>query len=246
MEKTTMGERFKTDNNPMVVCPYCHGPGRPLDDVRGVGVRNGGGFWPRNKKIVAFLREYLRKEFNLGKAKISVRKLAKSAGIVLVSYDLAEFQKSLLTRDLIASEEAASLVKSILLEKGLSAEGSTEAFELRRKAKIMPLVIKRKVWWEPVPGATSYVVYLSEDVAIFEPDNFFWETTPGIISKPVIGKTELILPDDWPEFPKEPGTYYIGITSRDDLGNQSDPFIVSGSFKFLAPSAPSQGGIESL
>jgi hypothetical protein len=89
-------------------------------------------------------------------------------------------------------------------------------------------------------------VYLSEDVAIFEPDNFFGETTPGIISKPVIGKTELILPDDWPEFPKEPGTYYIGITSRDDLGNQSYPFIVSGSFKFLAPPAPSRGGIESL
>jgi len=246
MEKTTMGERFKTDSNPMIVCPYCLGSGRPFDDVRGVNVRDGGGIWLKNKKKVAFLIGYLRKEFNLDKAKISVRKLAKSAGIVLTSYDSAEFQEGLLWRDLIAAEEDASLIKSILLEKGLSTNGSIEAFELRRKAEIMPLVLKRKVWWESVPGASSYVVYLSDDRAIFEPDNFLWETTPGIISKRVIGKTEVIIPDDWPEVPKEPGTYYIGITSRDDLGNQSDPFLVSGSFKFLAPPAPSQGGIESL
>ena len=245
MEKITTGDRFKTDDNPMIVCPHCHGSGRPLDDVRGVSIWNGGGFWLRNKKIVAFLIKYLRKEFILDKAKISFRKWAKSAGIVLASYDLTEFQESLLPRD-IASEEAASLVKSILLEKGLSAGSSIEAFKLRGKIMSKELVMKRKVWWEPVPEATSYVVYLSEDIAIFEPDNFFWETTSGIISKPVIGKTELILPDDWPEFPKEPGTYYIGITSRDDLGNQSYPFIVSGSFKFLAPPAPSRGGIESL
>jgi hypothetical protein len=246
MEKTIMGERFKTDNNPMIVCPYSHGSGRPFDDVRGANVRDLGGFWLRNKKKVAFLIGYLRKEFNLDKAKISVTKLAKSAGIVFRSYDLAEFQESLLLRDLIASEEAASLVKSILLEKGLSADGSIEAFELRRKAKIMPLVVKRKVWWEPVPGATSYVVYLSRDKTIFEPDRFSWETTPRIISKPVTGKTEVIVPDEWPEFPKEPGTYYIGITSRDDLGNQSDPFLLSGLFKFLAPPAPARGGIEHL
>jgi len=92
--------------------------------------------------------------------------------IVLASYDLTEFQESLLPRD-IASEEAASLVKSILLEKGLSADSSIEAFELRGKIMSKELVMKRKVWWEPVPGATSYVVYLSEDIAIFEPDNFF-------------------------------------------------------------------------
>jgi hypothetical protein len=87
-------------------------------------------------------------------------------------------------------------------------------------------------------------VYVSDGRTTFEPDNFLWETTPGIISKPVVGKTELILPDEWPEFPSEPGTYYIGITSRDDLGNQSDPFLLSGRFKFLAPPAPSTCGIE--
>ncbi len=233
MEEATMGERFKPDINPMIVCPYRHDFGRSFDAVRGVNVRDDGRFWLINKKKIAYLIGYLRKEFNLNKARISVRKLARSAGIVFTSHDLGEFQESLLLRDLIASEEPASLFKSILLE-------------MKGKAKMMPLVLKRKVWWESVPEASSYIVYVSENRTIFEPDNFLWEATPGIISKQVIGKTEVILPDDWPEFPKEPGTYYIGITSKDDMGNQSTPFIVPGSFKFLAPPAPSQGGIESL
>ena len=246
MEEMARGERLWTDINPVIVCPYCHGFKRPFDTVREVNVGEGGGFWLKNKKKVAFLMGYLRKEFNLDIVKISVRKLAKSAGIVFRSYDLAEIRESLLWRDLMADEETASLLKSIWLERGLDADGSIEALGSGRGTKIMPLVLKRKVWWKSVPEASSYVVYLSEGSENFDPDNFLWEATPGIISKEVIGKTEVILPDDWPEFPREPGTYYIGITSKDDLGNQSNPFIVSGSFKFLAPPAPSQGGIDSL
>jgi len=228
------------------VCPYCHGFGRPSDTIRGVNVGDGGGFWLKNKKKVAILIGRFRREFKHDKPKISVRKLAKSAGIIFKSQNLAEFGASFLGRDLIAHKEAASFFQSILLQRGLSSNGSLEAFDLRREVKIMPLIHKRKVWWESVPGASGYVVYLSEDKEIFEPDNFSWETTPGIISKEIMGKTEVILPDDWPEFPREPGTYYIGITSKDELGNQSNPFVISGSFKFLAPPAPSQGGIESL
>jgi hypothetical protein len=110
----------------------------------------------------------------------------------------------------------------------------------------MPFIRKRRIWWEPVPEAISYVVYVSKDDEIHDPAKFLWENTPDIVSKPVIGKTELIVPDEWPEFPREPGTYYIGITSRDDVGNQSDPFFLSGLFKFLAPPSPSKGGVESL
>jgi hypothetical protein len=117
---------------------------------------------------------------------------------------------------------------------------------LRRGEKITPLILKRKIWWEPVPEASSYAVYVSKDRTLFEPDHFSWERTPGIISKRVIGKTELVIPDEWPEFPTESGTYYIGITSRDDIGNQSAPLLLSGLFKFLAPSAPLRGGIEFL
>ena len=110
----------------------------------------------------------------------------------------------------------------------------------------MPLIRKRRIWWKPVPEATSYVVYVSKDDNIYNPAEFLWENTSDIVSKLVIGKTELIVPDEWPEFPKEPGIYHIGITSRDDIGNQSDPFLLSGLFKFLAPPSPTKGGIESL
>jgi len=110
----------------------------------------------------------------------------------------------------------------------------------------MPLIRKRRIWWGPVPEATSYVVYVSKDDKIHDPAKFLWENTPDIVSKPVIGKTELIVPDEWPEFPKEAGTYHIRIVSRDDAGNQSDPFLLSGLFKFLAPPSPSKGGLETL
>ncbi len=152
----------------------------------------------------------------------------------------------LLSKGSIATGEIAASVKPILLGRGFNANGSTEASALRRREKIAPLILKRKIWWEPVPGASSYVVYVSNDRTFFEPASFSWERTPGIISKPVIGKTELVIPDEWPEFPTESGTYYIGITSKDDIGNQSDPFLLSGLFKFLAPSAPLRGGIDYL
>ncbi len=111
---------------------------------------------------------------------------------------------------------------------------------------VMGFVRKRRIWWEPVPEATSYMIYVGKDGGSFDPNRFSWETTPGIISKPVTGKTEIVIPDEWPEFPSEPGTYYVGIASKDEVGNQSDPFLSSGPFKFLAPPPPSAGGLESL
>jgi hypothetical protein len=110
----------------------------------------------------------------------------------------------------------------------------------------MPSVRKRCIWWEFVPEATSYVVYASTDKSVFDPAAFLWEATPGILFKSVQGKTQLIIPDDWPEFPKEPGMYHIGITSRDDVGNESDPFLSSGLFRFTPPPPPSKGGIDNL
>ena len=174
--------------------------------------------------------------------------------IVLTGYDLQEIREAatqcradyLLSKGSISTGQVATLVKSILLEKGFRVNGSAETFPPGEKGKITPLILKRRIWWEAIPEASSYVVYASKGRTIFEPDNFAWETTPGIISKRVTGKTEVIIPDEWPQFPTEPGTYYIGITSSDDLGNQSDPFLLSGMFKFLAPPAPLRGGIEHL
>jgi DNA-binding NarL/FixJ family response regulator len=174
--------------------------------------------------------------------------------LIFTSYDLHEVQEAatqckpdyFFNKGSIATGEIAALIRSILSEKGFRPNGSMEPLELRREEKIAPWVLKRRIWWASVPEASSYEVYVSRDRTLLEPDHFLWKTTPGIISKQVIGKTELILPDDWPEFPKDPGTYHIGITSRDDLGNQSDPFLLSGAFKFFAPPAPSRGGIERL
>ncbi len=110
----------------------------------------------------------------------------------------------------------------------------------------MPLVRKIRLYWESVPDVNRYVVYVFRDGQMFDPANFSWENTPGVISKSIMGKTELILPDEWPDFPKKPGNYHLAITSKDDLGNQSDPFLVSGFFKFLAPPPPSEAKIEIL
>jgi hypothetical protein len=117
---------------------------------------------------------------------------------------------------------------------------------LRTRRKNMPLILKRQIWWEPVPEATSYMVYVSKDKTIFEPTKFSFEATHGIISKQVNDKTELIIPDEWPEFPMEPGIYFIGVTARDYVGNESDPLLLEGKFKFFAPPAPEKGGIETL
>jgi hypothetical protein len=115
-----------------------------------------------------------------------------------------------------------------------------------RKEKKMPLIHKKRIWWEPVSEAVSYVVYVSKGDKMIDPANFSWENTAGLISKSVIGKTEIIIPDEWPEFPSKPGTYHIAITSKDGAGNQSDPFFLSGLFKFVAPPSPSKAGIENL
>jgi hypothetical protein len=109
----------------------------------------------------------------------------------------------------------------------------------------MPLIRKKRIWWEPVTRATGYVVYVGTDNKVADPAKFSWEDTAGMIFKQVNGKTtELVIPDEWPEFPRQPGVYHIAVTSRDDAGNESDPFFLSGVFSLVAPASPSKGGIE--
>ncbi len=109
----------------------------------------------------------------------------------------------------------------------------------------MPLIRKKRIWWEPVPGATGYVVYVGTDNKVVDPPRFSWEDTAGMIFKPVAGKTtELVIPDEWPEFPRQPGVYRIAVTSRDDVGNESDPLFLSGVFSLVAPASPPKGGIK--
>ncbi len=108
----------------------------------------------------------------------------------------------------------------------------------------MPLIHKRRLWWEAVQEVNRYVVYCSTDKAVYDSHNFRWQATPGIMFKEVTGKTALIIPDEWPEFPKDPGMYYLGVTAKDEGGNESDPFLLQELFKFSPPPPPSRGGIE--
>jgi hypothetical protein len=89
------------------------------------------------------------------------------------------------------------------------------------------------------------VVYVGTDNKAVDPARFLWEDTASMIFKRVVGKTtELVIPDEWPEFPRQPGVYQIAVTSRDDGGNESDPLFLSGVFSLIAPASPSKGGIE--
>jgi len=42
----------------------------------------------------------------------------------------------------------------------------------------MPIIRKRRIWWEPVPEATSYVVYVTPEKTLFEKNNFMWDAIP--------------------------------------------------------------------
>src|SRR4030043_2025680 len=128
--------------------------------------------------------------------------------IILTSCDLQKIQEIAIqckpdyffNKGSITIGEIATLLKSILSEKGFRADGSMEAVESKRREKITPWVCKRRIWWKSVSEASSYEVYVSRDRAPLEPNNFSWGTRPGIISKMVIGKKELIIPDEWRGF----------------------------------------------
>jgi len=109
----------------------------------------------------------------------------------------------------------------------------------------MSFIQKRRIWWEPVAGATSYVVYVGTKVHPINPATFSWGNTPGVISITIPrDTTEIVIPDEWPEFPKKRGTYHIAVTAKDDDGNQSDPLLLSAAFNLTAPPPPRAGGIE--
>ncbi len=237
----------------MLNCPYSNEVASCFLDMRGGKTRGLRGLWPiRNKGKVVSLMRHVR-ELNL-KAKISLKNFAKSAGLALTSYNLAEIREVATQHkpdyspsgSSITPEEIGLLVESIFYERGTKAKGLIKISDLKRRDKMAPLIRKRKIWWEPVPGVGGYMVYVGRDEIAFDPANFSWETTPGIISKLVIGTNELIIPDDWPEFPTEPGIYHIGITARDEARNESELLRLTGLFKFVAPPAPVKGGIESL
>lgn len=55
------------------------------------------------------------------------------------------------------------------------------------------------------------------------------------ISMPV---TSVVLPDEFAGFPLIDGLYKLGISSVDDMGNESDITVISNPLDFIAPDAP--------
>jgi hypothetical protein len=109
----------------------------------------------------------------------------------------------------------------------------------------MPFIQKKCIWWEPVPGASGYVVYVRPDCQPINSAEFSWGETSELLSRVISGETnEIVIPDEWPEFPKRRGTYHIAVTAEDDDGNQSDPLLLSAIFNLTAPQKPVKGGID--
>jgi len=97
----------------------------------------------------------------------------------------------------------------------------------------MARIQKKRIRWTPGDQAVSHRVYISQE-----------EPTYGSPQSEVkMPKTEIILPDEWPGTLLE-GDYYVGISSLDDLGNETDIVVVTTPFDFVPPGLPSDIVIE--
>jgi len=99
------------------------------------------------------------------------------------------------------------------------------AKNIKWTASTSPDVVAHKVYWCP---ETDDLDYESDSIRVEMP------------------KTNLILPDEAPSFPEEEGNFKIGISSVDDVGNESDIIEISFPFDFAAPDAPTNLVVEDV
>lgn len=89
-----------------------------------------------------------------------------------------------------------------------------------------------KIRWKAPADPTDIVGY-----------RLYWELAPNPVDLLSANhdcgmKTEVIVPNEVPTFPLVDQTINIGVTSYDDLGNESDFLEGSRPFDFIAPNAP--------
>lgn len=96
-------------------------------------------------------------------------------------------------------------------------------------AKINP---KRLTWDPPLPESdvVGHRVYVAK-----EGETLDYNSLSALVDMPML---EIILPDQFPNFPLADANYNIGIAAVDDVGNESDMTLVSVPFDFAAPAAP--------
>jgi hypothetical protein len=98
----------------------------------------------------------------------------------------------------------------------------------------MGKISKRTIRWEPSTDAAKYRLYWSTEGPVgYESDFVELEN-----------KTQVILPDEVPVFPKIAGNVDLGITAVSAAGNESDITIARVNLDFTIPEAPKDLRVE--
>jgi len=77
----------------------------------------------------------------------------------------------------------------------------------------MGFIRKRRIWWESVPEATGYMIYVSKDRGLLIPITFHGKRPPGSSPNP-LQEDRVGHSDDWPEFPAEPELTTSGLLPK--------------------------------
>lgn len=105
----------------------------------------------------------------------------------------------------------------------------------------MAKIVKRKIRWVPsgdadVVGYKVYWVVGGGDIDYESPDVKVFPAS----------QTEVIVPDDIAELTSVDDNVTIGVSSFDDIGNESDVTSVTVPFDFIAPASPTDLSVESF
>jgi hypothetical protein len=115
-------------------------------------------------------------------------------------------------------------------------EGTRYDFDFRKEHVLctekevseMGKVRKRTVRWEPSADAQKYRLYWSTKGPVGYESDF----------AEIENKTQVILPDEVPSFPKTAGEIELGITAVNAVGNESDITRVRAYVDFTVPEPP--------
>lgn len=102
----------------------------------------------------------------------------------------------------------------------------------------MPKVIKKNIRFmvSTDVDVVAHRVYVAAN-----PDALDFTSPMAEVPMP---EDKVLVPDNFPGFPLRDTDYQIGVTSVDDVGNESDMTVIQHPFDFSAPSAPSQVWVE--
>ena len=75
---------------------------------------------------------------------------------------------------------------------------------------------------------TGFKVYFKEGSSVKDTDPFV----------DIGNNTTVVIPDEFPGFPKVDGAVSLGIAAVDDEGNESDMAVITYPFDLLAPASP--------